>query len=46
LCRKIVINVVLFILICKVINDLNFLQWEYWATAVCLCGVVINNGSD
>jgi len=44
--RKMVVNGVLFVLVCHVFNDLSFIQCQYWATVCGLIGVSLNAAID
>ena len=41
--RKMVVNGVLFVLVCHVFNDLSVIDWQYWATVCCLIGISLNS---
>jgi len=44
--RKMVVNAVLFVLVCHVFNSLTIVHWEYWATIASLIGIGVNSAID
>jgi uncharacterized membrane protein YvlD (DUF360 family) len=40
---QMIINAILFLLVCHVFNDFQINQWQYWGTLGCLIGIGLNN---
>jgi uncharacterized membrane protein YvlD (DUF360 family) len=40
---QMIINAILFVIVCNVCNDLHINQWQYWCTIGCLIGIGLIN---